>query len=1716
MFGFGSTVQPLLLLLLLIVSPLGFFISRVSAAGIQSGPASSSSFAGGMFYDTPTQRVYLSGVTYDAPSWISGSTSNTASGTPQCFVVSLPLLSTQYWTLETGVALTGPSACPALTVLGEDTTLFVAGTSSSSSNDGSNAGTTQGFGTTLLVDSTATTTDNSLFFLPPALDRIDYPQFVVTQGRTIYTVSLTSLDTLETTATSDVTTPNLLQSLPYGSSFDVTVRKLTWDRPEFLGIPSGPLSITPTWQVEFPVNQEEDGADVPPRVFVGGIAVRSSSSSGGTQELILAGSTRGLGAAYGAASGEDEDGFVTVLDTKDGQILRSERIGTPAPDVVMGLCRDPNDDDYLYVVGATQGIPRQTILPTSNGAPEGSLGAMVSKLRMDTLTTIWSRKLEARVSNDASIVTGAYAVGCAVQNNVVYVAGGVEAGASMIDDASSGQLLDSKGGDDVWAMGISKSSGETLWMNQVGSPGDDRLSRHGGVQIDVHGSLLLYGETNGSLYRTTTTTNIFDIFFMVLKGEDGTVHQTIEGVPVAAPTAPPVAATNPPVALPVAALPTPFTPHAAQLSGPYNTAAMVYNGRDNKAILTGQYYQGSNSKCFVTDFDLTTGQTRSPSPNLLDGRACLSLDYSQIQNQVYLGGVVDADGVLLQIDAESFEVDAEASLTDAAAQYPVAMVATTDATYVALQVSDLSEANPSAGEGRPNLVKGRPYGADYYLVLQRRSNDDAGLTKEWSTSFQVDETSESILVSDMVLAGNTLVVVGATRGTSADGPFGSSNPTGDMDGFLLKIDPLEGSLQSINGHRSSTRLDSINQKDDWAFGVCTNPFAAEAVYVVGMSQGKVRDLSDAEQPPDGTTHAFVAKVKVETLTAEWLHHFVMDPGTDSLAQAAAYGCAVTTDGLVYVAGMIEAGATIQGATKSPGAADDDVFVAQLNGINGQVNWIQQVGSAERDHLAQGGGIAVDANGNAIVYAETLGNMFNEWTGTSDDHKDAVVFTMSKEDGAYANLYTPGSSPVAPPTQAPVTIDDDSGPDNKDFLPDSITALQTGPDVGPTYAGGMYYSESTNSIYLAGATYGSFDGPGVQGTSFSSCFYGVMSLPNLEWRERNVYGTSSAPEACSAVSLTSVDSTVTAIVVGSTEDGGLLTSLGTNQAKQYGMALDLASLGGRFELQGGAIMNENPVQFPISVESSGTSAWVVSMTAKDATVNPDFDKTSTDERPNLTTGGIYKYGSKYRIAIDKYTIQRAGGANADAVLESSMQLKWRKPFETADQESIYVSDLITVQGGSSLIVVGSTKGTKNAADMDGIMAKIDPEEGTFQADARGDRAVAYFASVTGSDDWILGACPDPDDNQAFYVVGATQGKMDKDASRDRKDVTVHAVAAKIHVDKLTAIWVKQFSVTHASGTDEKGAAASAFGCSVIPGTGTMYIAGNVENGAVMDQGNQKSAGRDDIFVAKLLTKDGDTAWMKQVGSNGDDRVAHGGGVKVDANGNAVVYGDTNGSLFRDRSSDGSSQHYSDLFVMVFNQADGSHLDPLIATPTEKLPTDTSTPTEWYPSGVTRNKTTLQLVSFGIAALCLLMVALCFCCYARHRARKRAEARKASVFYYLQKFDVEDIDLRKSPPGGWHGTYLNRLAFGKNQVDETSGEALLGANELAFETAPLTHSSIVRDSLFMDTAAPPSLGGSNGFGYRDDPEEDDINFLEDELDALSPRSFKERAESLRDII
>jgi hypothetical protein len=179
----------------------------------------------------------------------------------------------------------------------------------------------------------------------------------------------------------------------------------------------------------------------------------------------------------------------------------------------------------------------------------------------------------------------------------------------------------------------------------------------------------------------------------------------------------------------------------------------------------------------------------------------------------------------------------------------------------------------------------------------------------------------------------------------------------------------------------------------------------------------------------------------------------------------------------------------------------------------------------------------------------------------------------------------------------------------------------------------------------------------------------------------------------------------------------------------------------------------------------------------------------------------------------------------------------------------------------------------------------------------------------------------------------------------------------------------------------------------------------------------------------------------------------------------------------------------------------------------------------PSLSTRDKIMILVVFVS-----LLLCCACFC-VSRANRQKEIATERAHVFSYLQAFDVEDVDLRHSATGGWHGTYVNRLAHGLNRgdIDDAKSASASTVTSFSFESAPLTHSSIVKDSLFMDIDTKPSLGGNGGgsgngtdsLGSDDDDENNDDGMgsqgrgydgLVSAYSDLQPRSYNDRKSSL----
>jgi hypothetical protein len=250
---------------------------------------------------------------------------------------------------------------------------------------------------------------------------------------------------------------------------------------------------------------------------------------------------------------------------------------------------------------------------------------------------------------------------------------------------------------------------------------------------------------------------------------------------------------------------------------------------------------------------------------------------------------------------------------------------------------------------------------------------------------------------------------------------------------------------------------------------------------------------------------------------------------------------------------------------------------------------------------------------------------------------------------------------------------------------------------------------------------------------------------------------------------------------------------------------------------------------------------------------------------------------------------------------------------------------------------------------------------------------------------------------------------------------------------------------------------------------VYFGGIVEKDGVLSlSGTPVSYGGDDIFVAKVGASTGALQFVRQFGSEQDDEIAMRGGLTTDTEGNAVVVGNTYGSMYRVRSQEEASMVRSDVFVATIGAFSGKIVLPVRvgdSNPNEESGSNGN-------SEVAKPKWAgIFVIFFGIIAAGTCM----FCLVRRRREREVATDRK-QVLDYLGDFDVEDVDLKHSATGGWHCSYAGPLAHGINNKSRFRSSFSEYVEREGDMTSPLTEAADYAESLFLTESETPRLGSA----------------------------------------
>jgi hypothetical protein len=1026
-------------------------------------------------------------------------------------------------------------------------------------------------------------------------------------------------------------------------------------------------------------------------------------------------------------------------------------------------------------------------------------------------------------------------------------------------------------------------------------------------------------------------------------------------------------------------------------SGP-NVGALYAGGlsvdEQNQLVATGITYDDNGStptdecSCFLARFDMTALQNDADKASRIGSghivEACSSVSFLKSnQNSFVVVGNSDpggmygypnvATGFAMTLTADSFQVQTGKALESDQVSYPISVVTgdgVNDNTfYVATLTSTTLDksiiySTVQNQYEQPNWLKYKQYGESYEMTIEAVQLQNNQMQTLFSSHFPMTPDANG-QKSDVYLGGmilktlpirQVLIVAGSTRGHGEG--YGEADGD-DEDGFITVLDPELGSLLSTTG-KNNERIGTA--EDDVIAGICDDPNDPGSFYIVGGTKGDM-GTPQSGSPPIGSLQAYIQKIDLETLTMVWSKQWGAVRSDNGRTVAIATECMVTEDDMVYVAGVVNDGASID--PNSPTATSKgghDVFVAQLDGVSGSVRWTQQIGSDGDEALARGGGLALDDHQDLIVYGDTTGSLYRA-RGGDDTSSDVFLVTLYKNDGSYpptgsamphSTVPVPGGTAPAPgtggtapaPTPASTESGDGNGSTGKGTM-DSSLGIQTGPNSGSFYAGGMVYDAGQDFVYLTGIAYDSDlldQNTGDTSTPEPECLVVSVSLDDGEiWdlEEFNTYGEADKLHVCQSVAVHRASELI-AVGYG---DGA--------QAAMAGVALafDRASLELLASTQLVTAAPNSRFEYPMSIVSDGDDLYVVALTSTDAESSSEYSEltqagSSGPQQPNWIN--IQKYGSSFDMTVTKLTMSSEATIDGLPAGNIDFTTQWVQEFPvevdpaTGKKPRVWIGGAILKRDPGYLAIAGSTRGLGNGYgdavgdDEDGFITLLDLNSGQLATNVQRSNK----REGTEKDDITNGICHDSNDPNYFYIVGQTYGEMGDDLSMSTGFATgsVFAYVQKVDANSLSSVWTKQFGASMTN----RDSPAQVYALSCAVSGNVVYAAGVVDNsaGIVIEGDTRESAGGDDIWVGQFSISNGDLNWLHQVGSDGDDHMAPHNGIVATASGNAILYGDTNGAAFRVREV--SELH--DLLIMTFDK-DGTKYKDINRT---RAPTPQPTP------------------------------------------------------------------------------------------------------------------------------------------------------------------------------
>jgi hypothetical protein len=404
----------------------------------------------------------------------------------------------------------------------------------------------------------------------------------------------------------------------------------------------------------------------------------------------------------------------------------------------------------------------------------------------------------------------------------------------------------------------------------------------------------------------------------------------------------------------------------------------------------------------------------------------------------------------------------------------------------------------------------------------------------------------------------------------------------------------------------------------------------------------------------------------------------------------------------------------------------------------------------------------------------------------------------------------------------------------------------------------------------------------------------------------------------------------------------LTDVPANETDLEGFE-DGTFLNRGFNVGGGRILDGAKFVYPLAMVSDNSTVYTVSLQS-DGMISSNMSMMPGTPNPTLSLmGGPFSV----KVAALPVLSENSPQGN-DTLAELIGAPEW--DLVLTPEGDAPVSDVAGILALSDVIVLaGSTNGYGEGfgidgspgTDMDGFVTKLFKSSGDLYGTSQATSGSPNSYRIeTDGEEFVHGICAAPGDDEFVYVTGTTTGELSGATGNfETGNPKTYAFLMKLQLSDMQPVWTVQISADAPSGVDSS--PVIGISCAVSENGNRVYFAGNVEKGGFIpdESGLGRSAGGQDVFIAKVKAQDGIIDYVHQFGSPGDDALAPRGGLVLTEEGHIVVVGNTDGALYRARDAGELSV---DVFVaLISHNGTLPQQVPLPAPPTTAAPTASPT-------------------------------------------------------------------------------------------------------------------------------------------------------------------------------